>query len=69
VLTTEKIIAFVPALDPTKARSFYAGVLGLRVINQHGFALVFEAHGTMLRVTGVQNFQPQPFTILAGREP
>jgi catechol 2,3-dioxygenase-like lactoylglutathione lyase family enzyme len=60
----EKIVAFVPTLDPTKARSFYEGVLGLHLVSQDSFAMVFEANGTMLRVTCVQNFQPQPFTIL-----
>ena len=64
MLAKEKIVAFVPTLDATKARSFYEGILGLRVVTQDGFALVFEANGTMLRVTSVQTLQPQQFTIL-----
>ena len=64
MLTEEKIVAFVPTLDPTKARSFYEDILGLHLVSQDDFALVFEANGTMLRVTTVQKFQPQPFTIL-----
>ena len=64
MLSKEKIVAFVPTLDPTKARTFYEAVLGLQLVSQDGFAMVFEANGTMLRVTTVQKFQPQPFTIL-----
>jgi catechol 2,3-dioxygenase-like lactoylglutathione lyase family enzyme len=64
MLSKEKIVAFVSTLDPAKARSFYEGVLGLRVVSQDPFALIFDANGTMLRVTSVQDFQPQQFAIL-----
>ena len=64
MLTAGKLVAFVPTLDAVKARSFYESVLGLRAVSEDGFALVFDANGTMLRVTNVQNFNPQPFTIL-----
>jgi len=64
MLSSAKIVAFVPTLDLAKARSFYEGVLGLRAVSQDPFAVVFEANGTMLRVTKVQQFQPQQFTIL-----
>lgn len=64
MLTKEKIVVFIPTLDPTKARSFYEGILGLPLVSQDAFALVFEANATMLRVTTVEKFLPQPFTIL-----
>lgn len=64
MLSKEKIVAFIPTSDPAKARSFYQGVLGLRLLSEDSFALVFEANDTMLRVTTVQNLQPQQFTIL-----
>ena len=57
-------MAFVPTADATKARRFYESVLGFRVISQDHFALVLDANGTMLRVTNVQKFTPQQFTIL-----
>jgi catechol 2,3-dioxygenase-like lactoylglutathione lyase family enzyme len=63
-LNTQKVVAFVPSADATKARSFYEGIIGLRVISEDRFALVLDANGTMLRVTNVQNFKPQQFTIL-----
>lgn len=64
MLNAQKIVAFVPTADATKARLFYESALGLRVISEDSFALVLDANGTMLRVTNVQNFKPQQFTIL-----
>jgi catechol 2,3-dioxygenase-like lactoylglutathione lyase family enzyme len=64
MLNAQKLVAFVPTADATKARSFYQGILGMRVVSEDAFALVLDANGTMLRVTNVQNFKPQQFTIL-----
>jgi predicted enzyme related to lactoylglutathione lyase len=64
MLNAEKVIAFVLTSDAIKARSFYEGVLGLPAVVDDGFALVLDANGTMIRVTKVQNFKPQQFTIL-----
>jgi predicted enzyme related to lactoylglutathione lyase len=64
MLNAQNIVAVVPTADATKARPFYETVLGLRVISEDRFALVLDANGTMLRVTNVQNFKPQQFTIL-----
>ena len=47
-----KLVAFAATTDFAKARAFYEGVLGLRLVeDQQPFALVFDANGTMLRVT------------------
>jgi catechol 2,3-dioxygenase-like lactoylglutathione lyase family enzyme len=64
MLNMQKLVAFVPTTDATKARRFYESVLGLRVISEDQFALVLDANGTMLRVTNVENLKPQQFTIL-----
>jgi len=64
MLNTQKIVALVPTTDAARARSFYVDLLGLLVISEDPFALVLDANGTMLRVTSVQNFKPQQFTIL-----
>jgi catechol 2,3-dioxygenase-like lactoylglutathione lyase family enzyme len=59
------LIAFAPTTDPAKARAFYEGVLGLRLVaDEKPFALVFDANGVMLRVTKVQELNPAPFTVL-----
>ena len=65
ILGTSKLVAFAPVTDPVKARAFYEGVLGLRLVeDEKPFALVFDANGTMLRVTPVGKHNPAPFTIL-----
>jgi catechol 2,3-dioxygenase-like lactoylglutathione lyase family enzyme len=60
-----KLVAFVATTDFAKARAFYEGVLGLKLLeDQHPFALVFDANGTMLRVTAVHEHKPAQFTVL-----
>ena len=65
ILGTSKLVAFVATKDPAKARTFYEGVLGLRLVeDEKPFALVFDANGIMLRVTTVGEHNPDPFTVL-----
>jgi len=65
ILGAAKLMAFVAVTDSARARSFYEGVLGLRLVeDQKPFALVFDANGTMLRVTPVHAHHPDPFTVL-----
>ncbi|MGA2217782.1 MAG: VOC family protein [Terracidiphilus sp.] len=65
ILGTANVVAFIPVTDTAKARGFYEGILGLRLIHdEKPFALVFDANGTMLRVTPVRDHVPAPFTIL-----
>jgi catechol 2,3-dioxygenase-like lactoylglutathione lyase family enzyme len=61
------VVAFVPSKNPTKARAFYEGVLGLRFVSEDPFAVVFDANGVMIRVanvSSVKGFKPAPYTIL-----
>jgi len=65
MLGNTPIVAFIPTLDFDKARAFYADILGLRFVDNDGFALVLDANGTMIRVAKVQpDFKPAIFTIL-----
>jgi catechol 2,3-dioxygenase-like lactoylglutathione lyase family enzyme len=64
VLSSATLTAFVPTLDRDAARAFYGETLGLRLVADTGFALVFEAGATSLRVTPVEALTPQPFTVL-----
>lgn len=65
ILGGSKLVAFAATTDPEKARAFYEGVLGLRLVaDEKPFALVFDANGTMLRVTTVHELKPDPFTVL-----
>lgn len=69
MLDSAKIMTFVPTRDPKMAKGFYQGVLGLRLVSEDSFAVVFDAHGIMLRVTNVREFKPNPFTILGWEVP
>jgi catechol 2,3-dioxygenase-like lactoylglutathione lyase family enzyme len=64
MLGREKIAAFVPARDAARARRFYETILGLKLVEADGYALVFDANGTILRVQLVEAFAPPPFTVL-----
>jgi len=70
VLGAQKIIAFVATRDPARAKAFYGDTLGLRLASEElPFALVFDAHGTMLRVTVVQELAPAKYTVLGWQVP
>jgi catechol 2,3-dioxygenase-like lactoylglutathione lyase family enzyme len=67
MLASEEVVAFVPTRDPARARDFYETKLGLDLVSEDGFALVFDANGTDIRVVNVasvENFAPAPFTVL-----
>lgn len=64
LLGESKLIGFVPTTNQVKARQFYRDVLGLRLAGESPAALVFDANGTMLRVTTVRDLAAQPFTVL-----
>jgi catechol 2,3-dioxygenase-like lactoylglutathione lyase family enzyme len=64
MLGSNNIVAFVPITDGEKARAFYEGVLGLRFVNDDGFAAVFEANGIMVRAAKMKEVTPAQFTVL-----
>jgi len=64
MLADKKLKAFVPTMNPGKARSFYQDILGLRLLSEDNYALEFDANGTLLRVPIVKEFKPFPFTVL-----
>jgi catechol 2,3-dioxygenase-like lactoylglutathione lyase family enzyme len=47
-----------------RARSFYAGTLGLKLTDESPYACVFDANGTTLRVTAVPELIPAGYTVL-----
>ncbi|MEP7363636.1 MAG: VOC family protein [Acidobacteriota bacterium] len=64
-LIDQPIIAFIGTSDAERAKQFYAGTLGLPLVSDElPFALVFDAHGTMLRVTAVKEVKPAGYTVL-----
>ena len=67
MLDTADLIAFAATTDLDRARLFYEQVLGLPVTEQTDLACVFDANGTMLRVTAVPEVARAGYTVLGWR--
>ena len=68
VLGSQPVMAFVATTDHARAKGFYRDVLGLQLVEEElPFAVVFDAHGTMLRVTIVKELAPAQYTVLGWR--
>ena len=61
------VISLIPIRDAERARRFYSDTLGLPFVSEDGFAVVFEVGGRTLRLTKVEAFTPQPFSIIGWR--
>ena len=67
MLATSDVIAFAATTDLARARSFYETALGLPVVDEDAYACVFNAHGTMLRITAVAEVAQPGYTVLGWR--
>jgi catechol 2,3-dioxygenase-like lactoylglutathione lyase family enzyme len=65
MLSSEKLVAFVSTTNADRARAFFRDKLGLRLISEDGFALVFDSNGAPLRVALAKEVNPAPYTVLA----
>jgi catechol 2,3-dioxygenase-like lactoylglutathione lyase family enzyme len=57
-------MGFVATAQPEKALAFYRDVLGLRLVEDTPFAIVFDAHGITLRVQKAEKVVVPPYTTL-----
>src|SRR5579871_3939845 len=64
MLNTSDLVAFVAATNADRARAFYEGTLGLTLVEDNPFALVFDANNVMVRVQKVQSLNPAAHTTL-----
>lgn len=69
MLNASPLMAFVATARPEAALAFYGTVLGLPLLEDTPFALVFDAHGTRLRVQKMQQVVVAPYTVLGWRVP
>jgi catechol 2,3-dioxygenase-like lactoylglutathione lyase family enzyme len=67
VLGSSELVAFAATADLRRAREFYEQILGLTVTQDTDFACVFDACGTMLRVTAVGQVARPGYTVLGWR--
>lgn len=64
MLSDAALIAFVATAQPARARAFYETTLGFRLVTEDQFALLFDCHGTSLRIQKVDAVDPAPYTAL-----
>jgi catechol 2,3-dioxygenase-like lactoylglutathione lyase family enzyme len=64
MLGKQTLVAFVATTDSARARAFYEGTLGLSLLSDDPYALVFDANGTTIRIQKLAAFRPHPFTTL-----
>lgn len=56
-------VSFLATSDAAASLDFYAGVIGLTLVEDSEFALVFDDAGHMLRIQKVQSFDPAFHTV------
>jgi len=64
MLINNKVKAFVPIKDQTKAKMFYQDQLGLNLLSEDPYGLEFDLGGSVLRLSMVESHQPAQYTIL-----
>jgi catechol 2,3-dioxygenase-like lactoylglutathione lyase family enzyme len=65
MLGDSKAVAFATVFDLDRARAFYEGMIGLKVISQDAFAVLAEAGGVQVRISKAPMVVvPQPFTVV-----
>lgn len=64
MLGKSPLTAFLATTNPGRTRTFYGKTLGLRLVSEDDFALVFDAAGVPLRIQKVDGVRPHPFTSL-----
>ncbi len=67
MLGDSELMAFVATTRPAAAKAFYADILGLTLLEDSPFALVFRSGAATLRIQKVEAFSPFPFTALGWR--
>lgn len=58
-----RAMAFIGISDRTKSIAFYRDKLQLKLVADHGQAIIFDAHGTELRLTFPPKVQPASYTV------
>jgi catechol 2,3-dioxygenase-like lactoylglutathione lyase family enzyme len=64
MLAENPLIAMIATTQPERSKAFYSDLLGLKLVEDGWFAIVFTAGGTRLHIQKVKEFSPLPFTAL-----
>lgn len=63
-LRSAEVVAFAATQDPSRSKIFYRDKLGLKLVSEDQFALVFICGGTTIRVAVVPKVVSGGYTIL-----
>ncbi len=69
MLSTGTVTAFIASAQPGRAKQFYRDTLGLRLLGDDQFAIVFDCAGVQLRIQKVETLRPHAFTALGWQVP
>ena len=69
MLNNFEVSAFIATAHGRRAKAFYTTVLGLTLVEDSAASLVFDAHGTMVRISKVERLAPAPYTVLGWSVP
>jgi len=65
-----EVMVFVGTAQPERAKAFYGGVLGLKLVEDAWWAIVYEVGGRHLHIEKArEKFTPVPFTALGWKVP
>jgi catechol 2,3-dioxygenase-like lactoylglutathione lyase family enzyme len=64
MLKDSRLAGFVATADAARARAFYQDILGLELVDDNGYSLVFDTGGNRLRVQRVETVAPHVYTAL-----
>lgn len=64
MLANDQLMAFAATAEPSKCRRFYEDVLGLELVADEPYALVFKTRNAVLRIAKLDSLAPPPYTVL-----
>jgi len=64
MLDSSDSVSFIATLDADSSREFYEDRLGLKLISDEQFALVFDLNGHVLRIAKINTLSPAAHTVL-----
>ena len=64
MLSSAKLIGFVPTTDSERSRKFYEDKLGFKFVSDDQFALVMQAGESMIRIAKAGKYTPAQYTVM-----
>jgi len=64
MLSTSRVVGFIGTVNPVEAKRFYEHSLGLELLEESPYALVFSSGDTTVRIQKVQELVTPPYTSL-----